>query len=43
MRKRISEIKARGAEIVGHGVVLKVLLTSLGMLVAAFIIVFTVA
>ena len=39
MRRRISEIRARGAEIVGEGSVLKVLLVSLGVLVLAFVIV----
>lgn len=43
MRKRISEIKARGAEIVGHGAVLKVLVISMVLVVAAFIIIFMVA
>ena len=43
MRKRISELKARSADIVGHGAVLKVLLISLGLVVAAFIIVFMAA
>lgn len=43
MRKRVSEITARGAEIVGNGSVLKVLLTSLGLLVVAFIVVFMIA
>lgn len=43
MRKRISELKARSADIVGNGSVLKVLLISLGLVVAAFIIVFMVA
>lgn len=39
MRKQISEIRARGAEIVGHGAILKVLLISLGLVVVAFVIV----
>lgn len=43
MRKKISEIKARSAEIVGHGAMLKVLVISLGLSSAAFIIVFMVA
>ena len=43
MRKRISEIKARGAEIVGHGAVLKVLVISMVLVIAAFVIVFMVA
>ena len=43
MPKRISEIKARGAEIVGHGTVLKVLAISMVLVIAAFIIIFMVA
>lgn len=39
MRKYISVWKARQAEIIGHGVVLKVLLASLALAVIAWIIV----
>ena len=39
MRKRISELKARGAVILGHGAMLKVLLISLALGVVAFIVV----
>lgn len=37
MHKRLSEVKARGAVILGHGAMLKVLLASLAMVVVAFI------
>ena len=43
MRKRTSKIKARGAEIVGNGAMLKVLLSSLGLVMAGFIFVFMIA
>ena len=39
MGKRISELKARGAVILGGGAMLKVLLISLGLVIVAFIIV----
>ncbi len=37
MRKYLSSLKARGAVIVGHGVMLKVLFISIALAIVAFI------
>jgi hypothetical protein len=39
MRKRLSELKARGSVIVGHGAMLKVLLVSIALVVVAFLVI----
>jgi hypothetical protein len=42
MRRIISEMKARSAVILGEGAMLKVLLISLALVIAAFIVVFLI-